>query len=170
MDDWSRTFLGVIALSALVQAVFLIGVAISGMRLSRRFTALEERFESQIRPGIDQLNRVGRNLGELSEVARHQGERLSAVLDDTSEKVRETTDYLRTVVAKSASPLVEVAAFWSAVRRGVKVLRGNGFYRESYASSVPGARSGRTTAAPRDTERERRRDVWEGQRDDLPLG
>jgi hypothetical protein len=162
MDDWSRTFLGVIALSAIVQAVFLIGAAVAGIRLSRRLAAIEERFESQLRPGIEQMNRVTGNLAELSELARTQGERLRAVLDDTTEKVRETTDYLRMVIARSTAPLVQVGAFWSGLRRGIGMLRGDGFRRDPYASI--GARTGR------DTERERRRDVWEGQRRDLPLG
>ncbi len=139
MDDWSRIFLGVIAVSAAVQALILVAALIAAGRLSQRFTALEERVENQLRPAIEETSRIARNLADLSERAREQGERVSVALDDTLDKVRETTSFLRTVVTRSAAPLVQVGAFWAAVGRGVSVLRSNG--HRSEARGVSGARA-----------------------------
>ena len=69
MDSLAVAFLGVIALSSLVQAGFVIGLVVQGRRLERRLSELGERIERDIQPAIAHLTRVTRNAAEVSDLA-----------------------------------------------------------------------------------------------------
>ena len=64
MESWAVVFLGVIALASLVQTVFLVALAVAGRRLARRVDEMHDRFERELRPSIDSLSRMSRNLAE----------------------------------------------------------------------------------------------------------
>jgi hypothetical protein len=127
MDSWGVAFLGVIALGSVVQTGFLIGMAVAARRLARRLDELQDRFERDIRPSIDNIARITRNLAEVSELAVVQGRRIDELMEDTVEKIEETTATLRRFVLRPLSPLLEVFAFLKGVQRALKVygqLRG----------------------------------------------
>lgn len=127
MEAWGVVFLGIIAAAALVQAFFLLGLARSGRQLTRRLDALQERVDREIRPSLDNLSRVTRNLADVSDLAVLQMRRFDGLLADTVEKVEETTSLVQRVVLRPLTPFVEFAALLKGLRRGIDVynrLRG----------------------------------------------
>ena len=127
METWGVVFLGVIALSSLVQAGFLIGLAVGGRRLGRRLDAINDRIDREIRPALDNLGRITRNMAEVTDIVTLQARRVDDLLADTIEKIEDTTDTIRRVIVRPLGPLADVAAFFKGVRRGLSVytqLRG----------------------------------------------
>jgi hypothetical protein len=127
METWGVVFLGIIALGSAVQAVFLITLAVQGKRMGRRLDAFQERLDREIRPGLDNLTRVTKNLAHVSDLAVLQAQRFDGLLADTVEKIEETTTLMRKVILRPLGPLVDLAAFFRGIRRGLEVyhqLRG----------------------------------------------
>jgi hypothetical protein len=120
METW---FLGVIALCSVVQAVFLIGLAVFGLRLSRRLGRLQESLDREIRPSLEHVSRVTRNLTEVSDLAVLQARRLDDLVADTIDKVEEATTLVRRFVVRPVRPLSDVVAFFKGLRRGLEVYR-----------------------------------------------
>jgi hypothetical protein len=126
-ESWAVAFLGVIAFSSLVQAGFLIGLAVGGRRIAKRLDALQDRIDREIRPALDNLARITRNFAEVTDLVTLQARRIDDLLADTIEKIEEATGMIRRVVVKPLGPLVDIAAFLKGIRRGVEVyykLRG----------------------------------------------
>jgi len=137
MEAWGVVFLGIIACSAAVQAFFLLGLLKSGRQLARRLDALQDRVDREIRPSLDNLSRVTRNLADVSDLAVLQMRRFDGVLADTVEKIEETTGLMQRVVLRPLTPFVELAALLKGLRRGIDVYhRLRGFDRRER----PGAR------------------------------
>ncbi len=127
MDTWAVVFLGIIAVASVVQSAFLIALALEGKKLSRRVADMQDRIERELKPSLDSVSRVARNLAEVSDLAVLQARRVDGLLADTIEKVEETTTLIRQVVLKPIGPLVDLAAFLKGLRRGLEVyyqLRG----------------------------------------------
>lgn len=122
MDSLGVTFLGVIALASALQAVLIVALLLYGRRLARRLDELQDRLEREIRPALDGLTRVTRNLGEVSDLAVLQARRLDELVANTVGKVEEATDLLRRVIVRPLGPLVEVTAFVRGIRRGLEVF------------------------------------------------
>jgi len=123
METWGLVFLGVIALGSVVQAAFLLGLAMQGRRVARRLDELQERVDREIRPSLDNLQRMSRNLADVSDLAVLQVRRFDGLLADTVEKVEETTSLMRKVILRPLGPLVDIAAFLKGVRRGLEVYQ-----------------------------------------------
>jgi hypothetical protein len=123
MESWGVAFLGVIALSSVVQAAFLIGLAIHGRRLSRRLEELTNSIEREIRPSLEHVSRATRNLTEVSDLALLQARRVDDLVADTVEKVEEATSLLRRVTHRPLGPLVDIGAFFKGLHRGFAVYR-----------------------------------------------
>jgi HAMP domain-containing protein len=127
MDSLAVAFLGVIALSSLVQAVFLIGLAIQGRRLQRRIAELGDRVDRDIQPSLAHLTRVTRNAAEVSDLAVVEMRRFDLMLAELSERLDETSRVVQKLVLRPLRPIAEIAAFVKGVRRGLDVyhrLRG----------------------------------------------
>ncbi len=123
METWAVVFLGIIALTSVVQAAFLIGLARAGQRLGQRLEALQKRVDEDIRPGLDNLTRVTRNLAEISDLAALQTQRISEVLSNTLDRVEETAEVVQRVVLRPLAPLADVLAFIKGLRRGLQAYR-----------------------------------------------
>ena len=123
MDTWGVVFLGIIAVASVVQSAFLIGLALEGKKLSRRVADIQGRIEREIKPSLDNVSRVTRNLAEVSDLAVLQARRVDGLLADTIDKVEETTTLIRKVVLKPIGPLVDLAAFLKGLRRGLEVYQ-----------------------------------------------
>lgn len=135
MESWGVVFLAVIALASIVQAGFLIGLALEGKKLSRRVAELQDRIEKDLRPSLDNLSRMSRNVAEVSDLAVLQVRRVDGLLADTIEKVEETTTLIRKVVLRPIGPLVDLAAFLKGIRRGLEVYQQlRGFERRERVS------------------------------------
>jgi hypothetical protein len=123
METWGVVFLGIIAASSVVQAAFLLGLAREGRRLSRRLDALQDELRHEIKPTLDQLARLLRNVGEVSDLMVLQARRIDDVLADTLEKVEATTTILKNFVTRPLGPLADVVAFLKGLRKGLEVYR-----------------------------------------------
>jgi hypothetical protein len=123
METWGIVFLGVIAVSSVVQAAFLIGLARGGQRLARRLDELQDRVDREIRPALENLGRITRNMSEVSDLVVIQARRVDDLLADTVAKIEEATSTLRRVVLRPLGPLVGVAAFFKGIRRGLEVYQ-----------------------------------------------
>jgi hypothetical protein len=116
-------FLGVIALSSLIQAVFLVGLAREGRELSRRMLAMEQRFENEIRPTLQNLSRMSRNFAEISDLLGLQARRVDLFMADTVDKLEHATSSLRDVILRPLGPLVDIAALLKGFRKGLEIYR-----------------------------------------------
>ena len=123
METWGVVFLGIIALGSLIQSAFLVRIALAGRELSRRVAELQERVDRDLRPTLDNLTRVTRNLAEVSDVAVLQARRVDDLLADTIEKIEGTTTLVKQIVLRPLGPLVDIAAFFKGVRRGLEVYQ-----------------------------------------------
>jgi hypothetical protein len=123
MESWAIAFLGVIALSSLVQAGFLIGLALNGRRLARRLDGIQRRIDEEIRPGLLNLTRVSENVAEISDIARDQTQRVSSVVAGALDTVEETIQTIQRLVLRPLAPLADLVAFVKGVRRGIEVYR-----------------------------------------------
>lgn len=127
MDGWGVFFLGIIALAALVQAGFVIALALAGRRVARRVDEIQRQIDRDIRPALDHVTRVTSNLGEISDRAVLQARRIDGAITDVLREVDATVRALRRTAGESFGPLFDLAAFVKGVRRGLEVyytLRG----------------------------------------------
>jgi len=69
MESLGLVFLGLIALSSLVQGLFLLGLGWGGLRLMRRIQELQGRVEDELKPALASVSRITRNVSEVSEIA-----------------------------------------------------------------------------------------------------
>jgi hypothetical protein len=122
METWGTFFLGVIALTSVVQAGFLIGLAVVGLRLGRRIDALQARLDREILPALDNFSRVSRAAAEIADLATLQARRLDLVLADTIDKVEETTATFQRLVARPLEPIGGALAFLRGLQRGIEVF------------------------------------------------
>jgi hypothetical protein len=136
MDTVGVVFLGVIALSSLIQGALLLMLARGGLRLSKRIQDLQARVESEIKPIMDDVNAVTRNVTLVSDLATAQAQRIQDVITETARKVEETRAEVRQVLAHPATALGDIVAFLKGVRRGLEVYRQlGGFEAQTKGSS-----------------------------------
>jgi len=122
MDTWGVVFLGIIAASAVVQAGFVIGLAVLGGRLARRLDVLQEKLDKELGPALQNLERVSRNAAEISDLATLQARRIDLLLVDTIEKVEDATSTVQRLVARPLRPVSHGLAIFRAVRKGFEVF------------------------------------------------
>lgn len=123
MNGYGVFFLGLIAFSSLVQAVFLISLLIQSRKFAARLDEVQGRIEKELRPALDQLHRITKNVGDISDAAMLQTLRVDALLASTIEKIEETAAILQRVVLRPLGPLVDIAAFLKGIRRGLDVYK-----------------------------------------------
>jgi len=123
MDTVGVVFLGVIALSSLIQGALLLMLARGGLRLSKRIQDLQSRIEREVKPILDDVNSVARNVSQVSDLAAAQAHRIQDAITETARKVEETRDEIKLVLAHPAAALGDVVAFLKGIRRGLEVYR-----------------------------------------------
>ena len=139
METWGVVFLGVIALSSVVQAAFLVALALAGLRLARRFDALQAQLDQQIAPMLKGLERVSRNAAEVSDLATIQARRLDLLLADTIEKLEDTAAVVQRLVIRPLRPVSHFLAVLRGLRAGIDVF----LQLERRESPPPGPPKGR---------------------------
>jgi hypothetical protein len=122
METWGVVFLGIIALSSVVQGVFLVALMLFGRRLAQRIDALQTRIDRDITPALENLGRVSRAAAEVADLAALQARRIDLLLADTVERIEETTALVQEVVIKPLKPLANMLAFVKGLQRGLDVL------------------------------------------------
>jgi hypothetical protein len=123
MDSLGLVFLGVIAFASLVQGAFLVGLAVGGRRIARRMGEIQKSVESEIRPAIDDVSRLARNLASVSEIATEQAERLESVVAHTVERAEGVRSHVREAVGRPLDSFRDVSAVLKGFRRGLDVYQ-----------------------------------------------
>jgi hypothetical protein len=123
MDSLGLVFLGVIAFASLVQGAFLVGLALGGLRLARRMGEIQKSVESEIRPALDDVSRLTRNLAAVSEIATGQAHRLEALVVHTVSRVEEARTQVRSAIDHPLGSFSDVGAILKAFRRGLDVYQ-----------------------------------------------
>jgi hypothetical protein len=123
MESLGLVFLGLIALSSLVQGLFLLGLGWGGLKLMRRLEEIQGRVERELRPALANVSRLTRNVSEVSEVASAQVQRMEALVERTRERVDETRAEMREALAMPLGGLSEVSALLKGFRRGLDVYK-----------------------------------------------
>jgi hypothetical protein len=123
METWGIVFLGVLAVAGAVQAAFLVAMALAIIRLAQRVDALQTKFEQKIEPAAEGIDRVTRNLAEISDLATVQARRIDQALTDTIEKVEDTVAVAHNLLARPLGPISKVAAVLRAIQTGIGVFR-----------------------------------------------
>jgi len=139
MDTWGVVFLGVIAVAGAVQAGFLVAMALAIIRLAERIDTLQDKLDEQLAPALKGMERVSRNVAEISDLATVQARRIDLALSDTIEKVEDTVSVAQRLVARPLRPISHFLAVLRAVQTGIDVFRRLG--QEDRASSAQGRRS-----------------------------
>jgi hypothetical protein len=143
--SWVAVFLSVIALSALLQAAFVIGLAVASRMAHRRLREMEERIEPQLVAGLAQVHRLTDALSAASEQARVRALRLDAaaarLADDLGDVVGTTADRVAGMAEGTAErlagrvaapseaarrPFLRALAVVRGLQRGLAVWRGDG--------------------------------------------
>jgi hypothetical protein len=136
METTGVWFLGVLAVSSLVQTAFLVALAVGGLKLLKRVNELQARLDREIKPAFEHLARITRNLAEVSDLATLQARRIDYFLGDTVDKLEDVTANIRSFVVRPLGPLADILAFVKGLRRGVNVYRELGG-AESRGRGVP---------------------------------
>jgi len=120
MESWGVVFLGVIAAASLVQAAFMVGLALGGVRLARRLAELSDKLDREIKPALDNVTRVSQAAAEIADLATLQARRLDLLLADTVEKIEETTGVIQQLVVRPLKPVGAIMAFMRGLQRGME--------------------------------------------------
>lgn len=123
MTTLAVIFLGVIALSSLVQAAFLITLGKESRKLGRRLDEIEQRFEVEVRPTLQAVAKISKNFAEVSDSLALQARRVDSFMADTVSKLEETTTALREVVLRPLGPLVDIMAILKGFRKGLEIYK-----------------------------------------------
>jgi hypothetical protein len=132
METWGVVFLGAIAVATVVQAAFLVALAVAGLRLTRRLDALQAQIDKQIAPALKGVERISRNAAEISDLATVQARRVDLLLADTIDKVEDTVSVVQRLVMRPLRPVAHLVAVLRGVQAGIDV-----FLRLERADRVP---------------------------------
>ena len=143
--SWVGVFLGVIAFTALLQAGFVIGLAVASRTARRRLRDVEERLEPQLAAGLDEVVRLTSAVSVASEQARVRAIRLDATATrltaDLGELVGTGTAHVEGMAGATAEnlaarlaapseagrrPFLRALALMKGLRRGLAVWRDDG--------------------------------------------
>lgn len=115
--------LAVIALSSLVQGAILLGLAWGGRRLTQRVNELQGRLDRDIRPALDSLRHISRNLAETSDLAVVQVRRIEGFLGDAFDRIEDTRRQIQRAARIPLGALDRAFAVFRSVRRGLDVYQ-----------------------------------------------
>ncbi len=141
---WVAVFLGVIAFTALLQAAFVIGLAVASRIAHRRLRETEERLEPQIGAALDQIARLSAALSDASDEARRRAIRVDAtatrlavdvgaIVGNGADRVEDlagaTAESLAARLAAPTEagrrPFLRAVALMKGLSRGISVWRGD---------------------------------------------
>jgi hypothetical protein len=113
--------LAVIALSSLVQGAILLGLAWGGKRLSQRVDELQGRLDRDIRPALESIRQMSRNLAETSDLAVVQVRRLEGFVGEAFDRIEDTRRQIQRAARLPLSAFDRASAMLRGVRRGLDV-------------------------------------------------
>jgi hypothetical protein len=122
-NSGATILLGVIAFSAIVQAILICGIALGGRRLTRRLDEIQGKVDREIRPALANLSHLTRNVAEASDLAVVQVRRIEGVVGDALDRLEETRRSVQRVARVPLRALGRAGAVMSGFRRGFDVYR-----------------------------------------------
>lgn len=122
-NSGATILLAVIALSAIVQAVLICGIALGGRRLTQRIDEIQGKVDREIRPALQNLSQITRNVAEASDLAVVQVRRIEGVVGDTLDRIEETRRTVQRAARVPLRALGRAGAVMSGFRRGFDVYR-----------------------------------------------
>ena len=137
MDSTGVWFLGVIAVASLVQAGFLVVLAVGGLKLFRRIDELQGRLDREFKPALDQMTRITRNVAEVSDLATLQARRIDLFVGDTVDKLEGITANVQSLLVRPLGPLADLTALLRGLRRGFEVYRQLGGHEAARGRAIP---------------------------------
>ena len=140
MNEWAGVFLGIMALTAVVQCAFVVAAALSVRSSGERINELCHRFDAEIKPTLDDLRKSASNFRAISDSGRVQAVRIEALISTTLENLETTIESVRSLILKPIASIAELSAFWGGLRRGLDTFRSGGEPKRRPASS-PSRRS-----------------------------
>ncbi len=123
MDNLALVFLGVIAVAALVQGVFLVALGVGGLRLLRRVTELHRGLQAEILPSFENMNRIATDLTEVSVLTAAQVEKIQDLVAETVARVEDVRVQIATAAARPLDSFRDLGAVLKGLRRGLQVYR-----------------------------------------------
>ena len=102
MNNWSLTFLGIIAVATLATAVVQVGLLISATLLAKRMGRFVDEVEREVKPIIGHLQSVSRDASRAAAIAVAQVERVDALVSDVATKLDQTITTIHSAIAAPA--------------------------------------------------------------------
>jgi hypothetical protein len=84
---------------------------------------IQKSVEAEIRPAIDDVTRLTRNLASVSQLATQQAQRLETVVAHTVSRVDEARTLVRDAVGRPLDSLRDVTAILKGFKRGLDVYQ-----------------------------------------------
>lgn len=122
-NSGATILLGVIAMSAVVQAFLICGIALGGRHLTQRIDELQVKVDREIRPALANLSQLTRNVAEASDLAVVQVRRLEIAVGDTLDRLEGTRQAVQRVARVPLRALGSAGAVMNGFRRGFDVYR-----------------------------------------------
>ena len=123
MDNLALVFLGMIALAALVQGVFLVALGVGGLRLLRRVGEMHRGLQAEIQPAFDNVNRIATDLTEVSAVTAAQVRKVEDLVAETVARVEDVRVQVAAAAARPLDSFRDLGAVLKGLRRGLQVYR-----------------------------------------------
>ena len=116
-------FLGLIALAALVQGVFLIVLGVGGVRLFRRVIEVHRGLQLEILPAFENMNRIAADVNEMTVVTAAQVVKVEDLVAETLTRVEDVRLQVATAAARPLDSFRDLGAVVKGLRRGLQVYR-----------------------------------------------
>ena len=116
-------FLGLIALSAVVQGVFLVALGVGGVRLFRRVLEVHRGLQLEILPAFENMNRIATDLTEVSAVTAAQVEKVGDLVAETVAHVEDVRVQIASAASRPLDSFRDLGAVLKGLRRGLQVYR-----------------------------------------------
>lgn len=136
MNDWGVFFLGVMAVCAVVQSVFVVVMALGLKKSGERVNDLYLSFDRDVKPAINDLRQGAANLRAITESGRDQALRIESLLTTTLGNLETSIESVRTLVMKPVASLNDLSAFWGGLRRGLDTYRSSAPKRSAAPSPL----------------------------------
>ena len=118
--SWGEVFLGVIAISTLMMALLQLAIVIYGWTLARKAARLLGQIEGELKPLIESLNSVARDIARATSLAAVQVDRIDHLFGSLASRIEHTAS---TVQSSILAPLREGAAVMAGARAALTVLK-----------------------------------------------
>jgi hypothetical protein len=102
METWVSVFLAIIALQTLLQAGFVVGLALGARRGGQALAAAEERFAKELPRHAAAVANACERAADVAEQAHEHAERAGAVLTEADMRMRGALDLASGMVSRAA--------------------------------------------------------------------